>query len=447
MMNNIIALQSAFGGVVSSVSYLLLKERNSIKLRFLKAQGDMPTGLDNLKHIVVLMMSGRSFDHMLGGMKAKYPRINGLTGNESNPDSNGALVKIQPLAAFQGQLDIAPDEHFPGVDLQIFGATSPGPGRVANMQGFIKSYFSQRQSIEHSHKIMYYFSPENLPVLTTLASEFAVFNGWFSSVPGPTIPNRAFAHYGTSFGQVDMNLFYITDPTESIYQRLIQAGYLAKIYYYDQQSSILATVNLMKNLPQIFSSYSQFIMDCHAGTLPQYSFIEPNHNDRSGPGGGIILASDQHLDHNVQEGERFIANTYNAIRTNNELWKTTALLIVYDGHGGIYDHVVPPACTPDGYVAPADRTGTNLPFAFDRLGVRVPAILVSPYIPRGTVVHGPEDPSNGLTFEHACIPGTVTNHFLKNYAQRTAREKAANNFLRPLADQMRSDDDCVVFEV
>jgi hypothetical protein len=107
--------------------------------------------------------------------------------------------------------------------------------------------------------------------------------------------------------------------------------------------------------------------------------------------GGQILASDQHPDHNVREGERFIANTFNAIRTNPDPWQSTALLIVYDEHGGIYDHVVPPTCTPDGYSAKASDTGTGLPFNFDRLGIRVPAILVSPWIPRGTVVPGTVD--------------------------------------------------------
>ncbi len=407
----------------------------------------MPSGLASLKHIVVLMMSGRSFDHMLGGLKTTDRRINGLTGNESNPDSKGALVGVQPLAEFQGQLEVAPDAHFPGVDLQIFGGAPSESSRVANMQGFIKSYFLQQQNIEHAHKIMYYFPPEKLPVLTTLASEFALFNGWFSSVPGPTIPNRAFAHYGTSFGQVDMNLFYVADPILSVYERMINTGHSAKIYYYDQQSSILATVNLMKNHPRIFATYAQFIADCKSGTLPEYSFIEPNHNDRSGPGGGEILAADQHPDHNVQEGERFIANTYNAIRTNSNLWSHTALLIVYDTHGGIYDHVPPPACIPDGYVASAQETGTGQPFNFDRLGVRIPAILVSPYVPRGTVVPGPEDSTGGQVFEHACIPATVTSFFLKNYSSRTIREMHAKSFLSPVTSQLRPDDDCVVFRL
>ena len=406
----------------------------------------MSAGSQNLKHIVVLMMENRSFDHMLGGLKKKNPKINGLNGDESNPDAKGVSIKVQSNAKFQGQLDHDPDHHFPGVDLQIFGGTQ-GPGRVANMQGFVKSYATQAKNAKNSQAIMSYFPPEKLPVLTLLATEYAVFNGWFSSIPGPTICNRAFAHYGTSFGNVDMNLFYIQDPVLSIYERMNKAGHTAKIYYYDQQSSTMEIVNLLRNQPQIFGSFGQFMGDCSSGKLPEYSFIEPSYNDHPGPGGGEVLASDQHPDHNVREGEQFIARVYNAIRTNQAIWETTVLLVVYDEHGGIYDHVVPPACTPDGYVAKADKTGTGEPFAFDRLGIRVPAILVSPYIPRGTVVPGTEDPNNGIIFEHACIPGTVTDFFLKNYDQRTVREKKANNFLSPLTDNLRVDDDCAVFDV
>jgi phospholipase C len=406
-----------------------------------------PAGLDNLKHIVVLMMENRSFDHMLGGLMQKYPKVNGLSGNESNPDSKGAPVKVQPNAEFQSQLDPDPDHHFPGVDLQIYGGQPPGPGRVANMQGFVKDYFTQTNDVKRSHYIMSYFTPDKLPVLSTLATEFALFNGWFSSIPGPTICNRAFAHYGTSFGQVGMDIFYVLDPIPSVYDRMIKAGHTAKIYYYDQQSSTMEIVNLLKNQPQIFASYDQFIGDCNGGTLPEYSFIEPCYNDHAGAGGGQILASDQHPDHNVREGERFIANTYNAIRKNPDLWKSTALLVVYDEHGGIYDHVVPPTCTPDGYSAKAADTGTGVPFSFDRLGIRVPAILVSPWISRGTIVPGTEDPANAQIFDHASIPATVTNHFLQGDAKRTVREQKASTFLGLLTDTMRPDDDCVVFHV
>src|SRR5271168_5121780 len=140
----------------------------------------MSSGLESLKHIVVLMMSGRSFDHMLGGLslvvengKRKYPRINGLTGNESNPDAKGSVIKVQPNAKFQGQFTVIPDYHFPGVDLQIYGGADPKAERMANMQGFVKSYFTQSGDVDNSANVMYYFTPDRLPVLATLASEFA----------------------------------------------------------------------------------------------------------------------------------------------------------------------------------------------------------------------------------------------------------------------------------
>ncbi len=118
----------------------------------------MPPGLDNLQHIVVLMMENRSFDHMLGSLKAVNANIDGIDPANafSNPDTQGNLVKPQALAQFQAQLQPDPDHHFPAVDLQIFGGDTSA-GRVANMQGFVKSYFNQQRDVGHSQKIMYYF--------------------------------------------------------------------------------------------------------------------------------------------------------------------------------------------------------------------------------------------------------------------------------------------------
>lgn len=134
-------------------------------------------------------------------------------------------------------------------------------------------------------------------------------------------------------------------------------------------------------------------------------------------------ASDQHPDHNVQAGEAFIANVYNAIKGNADLWASTALLIVYDEHGAIFDHVPPPPCTPDQFTASANDTGTGQSFAFDRLGVRVPAILVSPWVPKGTLV--------SRVFDHASIPATVTKWFLGDYSPRSPRETSADVFIEP----------------
>jgi phospholipase C len=376
----------------------------------------MPPGLDALQHLVVLMMENRSFDHMLGALRAKDARIDGFPDGWANPDTNGNPVKAQAKAKYQSQLDPDPNHHFAAVDKQIFnGGTTP------SMQGFVRSYFDQQQDAAQAQKIMYYFKPEQLPVLTNLALEYAVFNAWFASIPGPTLCNRAFAHYGTSFGHVGMELKYLNQKYQSVYERLIAAHCTTKLYYFDRASSTMELINLLQHQPQIFATYDQFLADCKAGTLPQYSFVEPNYSDHDG-----IIASDQHPDHHVAEGERFIASIYMAIKSNPALWTSTALLIVYDEHGGIFDHVTPPNCpVPDEFSAPAVDTGTGQPFNFDRLGVRVPAILVSPWIPKNTVVDATR------TFEHASIPATIMNWLIPGIPnnQRSPREAAADTFL------------------
>jgi hypothetical protein len=200
----------------------------------------------------------------------------------------------------------------------------------------------------------------------------------------------------------------------SIFERMQQAGRTSKFYSYDEQGSPFVPVELLKNQPGFFATYAQFLADCRNGTLANYNYIEPNHTDHQ-THSGFELASDQHPDHHVLYGEQFIASVYNAIRQNPMLWESTALLIVYDQHGGTYDHVPPPTCIPDGF------TDSTTGFAFDQLGVRVPAILVSPWIPEGTVV-------SDRIFEHASVPATVAGQFMGGSVQASPREMNANTF-------------------
>ena len=406
-------------------------------------------GIQALQHVVVLMMENRSFDHMLGALHATVPAIDGLTGGETNPDTTGVPVPVSPNAKFQSQLDPDPDHHFPAADLQIFGGvtTAQNPNRQPNMQGFVKSYFNQQANIAHSRLIMNYFVPDKLPVLTGLAQEFAVFNRWFSSIPGPTLCNRAFAHYGTSFGQVSMDVFYWNKQYKSIYERLVANGNTARLYYYDAASSSLEVVNLLQNQPALFGTFQDFLDACNRNQLPQYCFIEPNYTDHdSADGSGELLACDQHPDHDVRAGEQFIATVYNAIRNNPSLWPHTAILVVYDEHGGTFDHVPPPSCTPDGFVAQPSATQTPDPFHFDRFGVRVPAVLISPWVPKGLVIGDKDKPNASDIFEHASIPGTITEYLIGTYDQRSPREKGANNFLQYLTlPSARAEADCPTF--
>ena len=153
--------------------------------------------------------------------------------------------------------------------------------------------------------------------------------------------------------------------------------------------------------------------------MPEYSFVAPNSVDHE-TDNGVQLANDQLPDHDVQAGEVLIAEVYNAIRNNPQLWPDSVLLITYSSHGGIYDHVPPPAATPDGFVAVPNQTGTDREFAFDRLGVRVPAVIVSPWIPKGTVDH--------TVYDHASIPATVTKAFLNRRQNVSPRERSAHTF-------------------
>ena len=369
----------------------------------------MSAGLDNLRHIVVLMMENRSFDHMLGYLKPDWPNLDGLNGNETNPDSNGQLQSVQPTAAPQGELDPDPDHSWEGVNLQIFGNAQGIDDGSPKMQGFIKSYYTKRQDVAHSRNIMNCFSPDNLQVLTYLAEQYAVCDRWFSSLPGPTVPNRIFAHFGTSFGHVD-NAMKIGDNGKSIYSRLVNAGRSAKIYFFDEQSASIGISFMLQNQPQTLGTYQDFLDDCDNGNLQDYSFIEPNYSDH-----GNLLASDQHPDHNVIAGENFIADVYNHVRAS-PLWENTLLIVCYDEHGGTFDHVYPPKIVPDGVTDPVSG------FQFDRLGIRVPAIFISPWIDAGTPIH--------TQYEHASIPATAASLFIADPTQRnlTPRESRAGLF-------------------
>jgi phospholipase C len=388
-------------------------------------------GIQKLKHIVVLMMRSRSFDHMLGYMMARDPRIDGVDGTQTNPDTTGALVPVQPRAQYQSQLQPEPGQRYPDVDLQLFGDPRAA---VPNMEGFVKAYYHRQNNVRHSHNVMYCFPPEKVPVISTLASNFLVFNRWFSSLPGPAIPNRAFAHFGTSFGRTDMDFFYPGQKYKTIHERMVAEGHTAKIYYYDPPSATMGGMNLLlEEKPALFGQFDQFRADCYAGHLPDYSFIEPNYTDHT-VGADTVPAADQHPDHNVLAGEEFIASVYMSVLDNEDLWNTSLLLVVYDTHGGIYDHVPPPACAPDEFTDPQTR------FKFDRLGIRVPAVLISPWIPKGRVVPDPALDSASRVFDHASIPATVAEHFGLDTTHRSPREAAASTFLDFLTlDKPRDD--------
>ncbi len=169
--------------------------------------------------------------------------------------------------------------------------------------------------------------------------------------------------------------------------------------------------------------FDQFLADAHTGSLPNYSFIEPRYFTDLFKS---FIPNDEHPPHNVLYGEQLIAAVYNAVRSS-PCWKKTLLIITYDEHGGCYDHVPPPKATPpDGLIA------NPLKFDFDTYGVRVPAVIISPYIPPGSKVR-PVPAADGSTtpFDHTSIIKTVRELFALG-GKLTARDDGGTEFIECL---------------
>jgi len=376
----------------------------------------VPAGLDNLKHIVVLMLENRSFDHMLGWLQSPQYPIDGLDGTQLNRDSTGEPVAATNDAAYSGDYNPDVAHDFLDVSEQIFGTKTPAAGAAPSMSGFVTNYGEVSGSVPKSHAVMKCFNPSKLPVLTTLAQNYALCTRWFSSVPGPTLPNRAYAHAASSVGHVDMTINWWKE-SKTIYELLVDNQHTAKIYYTDATMALTFGGMLDRQSLFFIPDFDQFGRDCKANNLPEYCFLEPRYNP--GNGDDPTEASDQHPDHDVEAGEQLIHDVFKAITANADTWNTTLLVIVYDEHGGLFDHIPPPSATP-----PDDLKSANPPFAFDRLGVRVPAVLVSPYIQAGTVI-------SDTVFDHASLAATARKVFLGAGWENTfltQRDRVANTF-------------------
>jgi phospholipase C len=371
--------------------------------------------MPEIQHIVVLMLENRSFDHLVGWLQTDQYQIDGLDGTQLNRDSTGEPVKVSDEANYSGDYDPDVAHDFLNVSQQIFGTQSPAAGAPATMSGFVTSYGVVSGSVAKSHRVMKCFNPNKVPVLATLAQQYALCTRWFSSIPGPTLPNRAYAHAASSVGHVDMTINWWKE-SKTIYELLVDHGSTAKIYYTDSTITLTYGGLLAAQDRYFVPDFKAFFDDCKRNNLPDYCFLEPRYN--ASTGGRPLAASDQHPDHDVSEGETLILQVYNAIRSNPDTWNSTLLVIVYDEHGGLFDHIPPPAAVnPDGI------NSSSPFFTFDRLGVRVPAVLVSPYIEAGTVITD--------VFDHSSLAATARKVFLGAGWQDTFlthRDQAANTF-------------------
>jgi len=370
-----------------------------------------------IKHLIVLMMENRSFDHMFGYIDPDDDAIDDLSDADFNPDVNGTQVLVSDNASPSGLVD--PGHKFLDVNEQIFGRSDPQPRDKPTMKGFVKNYAKQPGvKPEKARDVMKCFSPDKIPVLTTLAREFALCDAWFSSVPGPTLPNRAFAHCGSSNGSVDNHpQAYLRLTT--VYERLAENGVESKVYAFDGNTVALSFPFLLKAGNRFLGSYEEFLKNVKNGTLPPYSFVEPRYNNYFDHARQKSYhASDQHPPHDVLHGENLIADVYEAVR-KSPLWQDTLLVVTYDEHGGLFDHVEPPKCTPP-QKGDQPRPDVLTGFDFSRLGIRVPTVLISPFIDRRTVVKD--------QLEHASLIKTALKLFAPGAEPLTARDRDARTF-------------------
>lgn len=409
----------------------------------------MPDNLSSIQHIVCVMMENRSFDNVLGWLyPASQTNFNGLaqvTPTPSNPYQN----ETYPATAGSTPVNPNPDPHekYEYVYQQMYNVPKipkniPSPPPVpAKMQGFINDYANALQKENpdgNPTNIMNCFTPAELPVISTLAEWYAVCDNWFASVPTQTFANRSFVHAGTSSGYVNNQwwsfefpfLHFLMNGTDTIYNLMEDAGLPWRIYYGGPLflCNALLTQTRLRQFAcgdkRRFYPFAQFLEDIQSeATFSKYSFIEPNFV-------GCVLTGPENDEHpqaspfeddgpsNVLFGEQLLFDIFTNL-TKSPAWPNTLLIIVFDEHGGTFDHVVPPTNvpSPDGKVIPPNQSGGS-GFTFDRLGVRVPAVIVSPLIGKGTI--------NNVQFDHTSVIKTVINAFGLN-TTLLAREEAAND--------------------
>jgi phospholipase C len=340
----------------------------------------MRNALKNINHIVVLMLENRSFDHMLGYLSLEENRddIDGLNGNQSNfYNGNRFIPKLHSRTVF----DPDPHHEWENVKKQL----------EDNNGGFINDFASEDSN--HPERIMNYYNASHLPTFDHLAKEFCVCDRWFSSVPGATQPNRIYSLAGHSNGKknnLPLNQLLLGWNVRPIF-KLLPANVSWRYYSHDIAS--LRYVRGYQGLVKEIDKISSFYDSAKKGILPNVCWIDPDFGTGIYPG----PPNDDHPPHDIQHGQNLVKRIYNALlKGPKEQWEKTLLIVVYDEHGGFYDHVSPSQWKP------ADDIEE-----FRQYGVRVPALIISPWVGRQVAFGSREN----IVFDHTSILKTILMRF------------------------------------
>jgi phospholipase C len=395
----------------------------------------------DIQHFVVLMLENRSFDHFFGF----FPGLgsDGLTGDEfntldpNNPES--AKFFVSKNAPWKTSAE-GPSHSLKGTNLQLAGHNNgPTSPATTKLNGFVVDY---RSALQHAPtnpvhnptpdqlgEVMASFAPEALPSINALAQQFCLCTHWHSEVPGPTQPNRLYMHAATSGGRV-WNNWKLTFPWPTIYENLQKNGKTWATYQVgkdNQFNEVLEFSNINGQQNNFRRFETDFEADMRAGAFPNYSFIVPRYkHSTDGP------ANSQHAPDDARFGDNLIADVYEALRRNDPVWSKSVFILLYDEHGGFYDHVKPPfgVPNPDGINAPLPGDPAYVQnFEFDRLGLRVPAIIASPWVDKQIC---------GTQLQHTSVLATVKKWFgLPKFL--TKRDESAATFESLFLDEPRTD--------
>jgi phospholipase C len=377
------------------------------------------------------MLENHSFDNMLA--LSGIPGIIAATTQNCNRYKD-ATYCVQGNAP--GSMPTDPGHEFTDVVEQLAGEkqTYPrhGPYPHINNSGFAANYAttttegSTPPTADIGDIMKCFDTASQLPVLHQLASQFVLCDQWFSSLPGPTWPNRFFLHGASSNGldhspsnaeMFDWEFLWrgFHYHNGSIFDAMNKHGVSWRIYH-DTNGPIegcISQVSAIHNI-DLFKVHDLSTFESHINSPSypcQYTFIEPNYGDVVS--GTYENGSSQHPMDGVANGEALIAKVYECIR-NSPIWEKSLLILTYDEHGGFYDHFPPGPATP-----PADGGESSeynhFGFNFDQYGVRVPAVIVSPLLPP-KVDH--------TLYDHTSVLATL--EWLFGLPPLTQRDKIAN---------------------
>jgi phospholipase C len=351
------------------------------------------------------MQENRSFDHYFGHFN-KYAGRTDVTSapeNASNPD------RVGPVSSGTHPWHRAP--HYCFLDTNHGWRGSHIQFDEGKMDGFYETNHDLKgevmpnpeEALRDGERAMTWYDEKEIPYYYALAKTFGLGDHYFASLLGPTWPNRMYLFAATSFGFSENRAFpdlaaYPFPQNDAVILDELDKRHVDwKLY---SAGIAGAAVVLGAQLPLRYSrdvlfNIDEFFKDAAEGKLPPVVYLDPDFTKTGAPDG-----NDEHPPANLQVGQRYTSRIVEALMKSPQ-WGKLALFITYDEHGGIYDHLPPPkACVPDDKL-PSDKNGTPVDFAFDRYGVRVPFLVVSPYAKRGYVSHGVYDHSSIVRFIQA----------------------------------------------